>query len=73
MGIESDANHAEKAQENLTANDVDNAVIINARHTEGLAKEAPYNAILINGAVEEDPRAVIVTTLRRWQIVDYYS
>jgi len=59
VGIESDANHAEKAQENLTANDVDNAVIINARHTEGLPKEAPYNAILINGAIEEVPEQLL--------------
>lgn len=59
VGIESDANHAEKAQENLTANDVDNAVIINARHTEGLPKEAPYNAILINGAIEAVPEQLL--------------
>ena len=59
VGIESDANLADQAQKNLTNNDVDNAVVINERHTEGLAKEAPYNAIIINGAVEEIPERLL--------------
>ena len=59
VGIESDADLAEKGQANLTENQVDNAVIINGRHTDGLAKEAPYDAIIINGAVEEVPEKLL--------------
>ena len=59
VGIESNADLAEKAQVNLTSSDVDNAVVINASHIDGLAKEAPYNAILINGAVQSVPEGLL--------------
>jgi protein-L-isoaspartate(D-aspartate) O-methyltransferase len=59
MGIESDAGLAEKGHENLMANDIDNAVIIHTPLTKGLYDEAPYNAIIIEGAVEEAPEAVL--------------
>ena len=59
VGIESDTDLAQQAQDNLTSDNVDNAVVINASHVEGLAKEAPYNAILINGAVQSVPEGLL--------------
>jgi protein-L-isoaspartate(D-aspartate) O-methyltransferase len=60
MGIENDAGLAEKGQENLTANGVDNAIIISSPHIDGFESEAPYNAIIIEGAVEEVPEAILM-------------
>ena len=42
----------EKAQETLVSIGIDNAVAIKGRLTEGFANEGPYDAILIEGAVE---------------------
>ena len=59
MGIESNSALAEQAQHHLANNEVDNAVVINAALTSGFAKEAPYNAILINGAVQHVPDTLL--------------
>ena len=42
----------EKAQETLVSIGTDNAVAIKGRLTDGFAKEGPYDAILVEGAVE---------------------
>lgn len=59
VGIECKANLAEKGQANLTANNVDNAVILEGALTEGLNAEAPYNAIILEGSVEAVPEHLL--------------
>ena len=58
-GLEDDADRAAEAQANLSDNGVDNAVVMAGPLTEGLAKSAPYDVILIHGAVEQVPAALI--------------
>ncbi len=59
VGIEEVESFALMGQENLEANDVDNAVILHAPHRIGFKEEAPYNAIIIEGAVESVPENLL--------------
>ena len=59
VGIEKVGAIAEVAQENLALVDIDNAVILEGPLTEGFLDEAPYNAIVIEGAVEEVPEMIL--------------
>jgi protein-L-isoaspartate(D-aspartate) O-methyltransferase len=58
VGVESDAALAKQAAATLTALEIDNAMIENRPLAEGAPDNAPYNVILINGAVEEIPEAL---------------
>jgi len=46
---------AEDAQANLSVHGVDNAAVIEGDITQGAAKHGPYDAIVIEGGVEEVP------------------
>ena len=59
VGIEKDADLAVAGQNNLTAHDVDNAVILEGELAHGFEDEAPYNAIIIEGGVERVPQALL--------------
>lgn len=58
VGLESDPALAAAAREALAELHGDNTVIVEGPLTEGYAKQAPYNVILLNGAVEEVPYAL---------------
>lgn len=55
ISIEARAQLVEKSQEILVACGLDNAVAVKGRLTDGFAKEAPYQRILIEGSVEAVP------------------
>jgi protein-L-isoaspartate(D-aspartate) O-methyltransferase len=55
VAVEEDPALAERANEVLTGLEVDNAVVIEGRLADGYPKQAPYNVILINGAVGQVP------------------
>lgn len=59
VGIESDTDLAQMGQDNLTAEGIDNAVILQGQHQDGFANEAPYNAIIIEGSVEDVPMPLL--------------
>lgn len=59
VGLEDDAGRADAAQANLSETGVDNAAVMTAPLVEGVAKSAPYDAILLQGAVEQVPDAVL--------------
>ena len=59
VGIESDTDLAQMGQDNLTAEGIDNAVILQGKHLDGFANEAPYNAIIIEGSVEDVPMPLL--------------
>lgn len=59
VGIEAHAELAKTAQENLIKMSVDNSVIIHGDHQLGFASEAPYDAIIIEGAVAEVPEHIL--------------
>lgn len=53
VSLEEDDDLAAKASDKITDAGVDNAAIITGPLNEGVAKQGPYNVIVINGAVEE--------------------
>ncbi|MFM2390275.1 MAG: hypothetical protein RLZZ437_1830 [Pseudomonadota bacterium] len=59
MAVEEDADHAAEAQRTLSAEGVDNAAVIHGPLTEGAAKHGPYDAIVLQGAVETVPQAIL--------------
>ncbi len=59
VGIESDKGLAEEADRLLQHLGIDNATVICAEMRAGYPKQAPYDVILINGAVDEVPTELI--------------
>lgn len=58
VAVEEDEALLAKANELLNQLAVDNAVAVAGRHAEGYAKQAPYDAILVNGAMAAVPQAL---------------
>lgn len=58
VAVEPDATMADEAQHLLSGIDVLNAAVIQGDPAAGCADQGPYDAILINGAVEEIPQAL---------------
>lgn len=58
VALESAAALAEIANETLSGLSIDNVVVVQGPLAEGYAKQAPYNVILVAGAVAEVPGAV---------------
>ena len=59
IGIEEDEGLANFATEALVDLGVDNAAVIEGSLTEGYPKEGPYDAIVIQGAVDEVPQTLL--------------
>jgi protein-L-isoaspartate(D-aspartate) O-methyltransferase len=59
VAVEDDAARADAAQETLAEQGFDNAAVMTSVLAEGAPKSAPYDAILIQGAVEEVPEAIL--------------
>ena len=59
VAIEDDSDLAQQASETLAHLGVDNAVVIEAPLTGGYAEQAPYQAIIIDGAVAEVPASIL--------------
>jgi protein-L-isoaspartate(D-aspartate) O-methyltransferase len=58
VAVEEDADLAAEAEANLSAQGVDNAVVLHGSMVEGAPKAAPFDAILIEGGVDEVPAAL---------------
>lgn len=59
VAIEDDAEMAAEAEKRLADADVFNVAVLHGPLTEGNARQGPYDAILIEGAVEEVPPAIL--------------
>ncbi|MBL4917575.1 protein-L-isoaspartate O-methyltransferase family protein [Szabonella alba] len=59
IALEEDADMAAEAERRLAAGGVDNAAVVTGPLTEGAAKHGPYDAILVEGAVETVPQALL--------------
>ena len=59
VAVEDDASRVEEAQGILSENGVDNAAVMEGPLNEGAAKSGPYDAILLQGAVEEVPATLL--------------
>lgn len=58
VGLESDSSLAGEAVRVLQELDVDNALIVEGDLRQGYPRQAPYDVVLINGAVTEVPNAI---------------
>jgi protein-L-isoaspartate(D-aspartate) O-methyltransferase len=58
VAVEENADLAAQAQARLSTEGVDNAAVIEAVLSEGAAKHGPYDAIVVEGAVEVLPDAI---------------
>ena len=58
VALEDDATLAAAANRALGSLEIDNAVVVEGRLAGGYPKQAPYNVILLNGAVAEVPPAI---------------
>lgn len=58
VALEDDADRTAEAQSNLSDCGIDNAAVITGPLAEGAAKSAPYDVIMIQGAVETMPVAM---------------
>ncbi len=59
VAIEDDAVRAEEAQARLSEMGIDNAAVVAGDLAEGAAKHGPYDVIIVEGAVEALPEAII--------------
>ncbi|MBT6119555.1 MAG: protein-L-isoaspartate O-methyltransferase [Rhodospirillaceae bacterium] len=59
VAVEENADLAARSAETLTRLEIDNAVVIEGSLTEGYAKHSPYDVILVDGAVEAVPDALL--------------
>ena len=59
IAVEEDAAMAAEAERTLSAEGVDNAMVMTAALTAGAAKHGPYDVIVIEGGVEQVPDAIL--------------
>jgi protein-L-isoaspartate(D-aspartate) O-methyltransferase len=59
VGIEANKILADKASSNMTELGIDNTFIVHAALAKGYAKQAPYDVILFNGAIDEVPKSIL--------------
>ncbi len=59
VAVEEDAGLAQQAEQRLAEAGVDNAAVIEAPLAAGAAKHGPYDAIVIEGAAETVPQAIL--------------
>lgn len=59
VAIEEDAHMAAEAERRLSEAGVFNVAVLNAPLAQGAPRQGPYDAILINGGVEEVPEAIL--------------
>ncbi len=59
VGVDDDPARTGEAQTTLSENGVDNAAVLTGPLAEGAAKSGPYDVIIVQGAVEEVPQALI--------------
>lgn len=59
VAVEDDEARAEEAQQILSEQGVDNAAVLAGPLAEGAVKSAPYDVIILQGAVEEVPEALL--------------
>ena len=72
IGIESRTNLIKKAENNLIHLDITNTVLFKERLQDGYSKEAPYNAILIDGGVGFIPDSILNQLAKNGRLVSIY-
>jgi len=73
VAIEDDADRAREAQQNLSTHGVDNAAVFFGPLADGAAKNGPYDVIILQGAVEQVPDALLAQIKDGGRIVAIFS
>lgn len=73
VAVEEDADMAREAQATLAEHGVDNVAVEHAGLTEGAPRHGPYDAIVIEGAIEELPQAIADQLKEGGRIVAVFS
>lgn len=68
VALESDPSLAAAAGKTLQALEVNNVVVVEGSLKDGYAKQAPYNAVLFQGAVDDVPGAIVKQLADRGRI-----
>ncbi len=72
IGVESRSPLIQKAENNLAQLEITNTVLFKERLQEGYSKEAPYNAILIDGGVSDVPSSILNQLADDGKLVSIY-
>lgn len=59
VALESDPDLATQATENLMSHDIANVAVVEGALDQGLAKQGPYDVILLQGAVPQVPKSLL--------------
>ena len=73
VAVEDDAGLADEAQALLSAQGVDNAAVFEGPLAEGAAKNGPYDVVLLQGAVEQIPAALLEQVKEGGRIVAIFA
>ena len=73
VGVENSEARATEAQSILSEQGVDNAVVVEGSLADGAANSGPYDIILIEGAVEEIPAALLAQLKDGGRIVAVFT
>lgn len=73
VAVDDDELRADRAQTNLSDNGVDNAAVISGPLAAGAAKSGPYDAIILQGAVERLPDALLAQLKDGGQIAAIFA
>ena len=73
VAVEDSEARAEEAQLNLSSHGVDNAAVFSADLSEGVAKNGPYDLIMVQGAVEEMPDTLTAQVKEGGRIVAIFA
>jgi protein-L-isoaspartate(D-aspartate) O-methyltransferase len=60
MAVEDNESHATEAQRTLSSEGIDNAAVIHGPLAAGSAKHGPYDVVVVQGAVEAVPEAIML-------------
>jgi len=69
IGLESDSRLAKAATDNLAALRIDNAVIVSGDMRAGHPRQAPYDVILLQGAISEIPAQIAAQLAEEGRLV----
>ena len=73
VAVEQDADMAAAAIQRLAATGADNVIALQGKLAEGHAAQAPYDAILIGGAIEELPDAIAAQLAEGGRIIALFA
>lgn len=73
VAVEDDSARAEEAQQNLSSYGVDNAAVFEGPLADGAAKNGPYDLIMLQGAVEVMPQALVEQVKEGGRIIAIFA